>query len=97
MDEALKSHEVFSSTAPTFGGSSFWVRLPEGVSSHELEVLAAENGIVINSGDHYFASRQGPKNFCRMGFSSIPADKITAGVDKLAELVRRLEQLTISE
>jgi len=51
-----------------------------------------ENGIVINSGDHYFASRQGPKNFCRMGFSSIPAEKITAGVDKLADLVRRLEK-----
>jgi len=66
MDDALKKHDVFSSSAPTFGGSSFWVQLPESVQSHELELLAAENGIVVNSGDHYFASREGPKNFCRL-------------------------------
>ena len=91
MDEALKQHDVFSASAPTFGGSSFWVRLPEGVSSLELEGLAAKNGIVINSGDHYFASLEGPANYCRLGFSSIPADDIVAGIDRLADLVRRLD------
>ena len=91
MDEALKKHDVFSSSAPTFGGSSFWVSLPECVSSAELETLAAANGIVINSGDHYFASRSGPTNYCRLGFSSIPADSIVEGIDRLASLVRELE------
>lgn len=91
MDEALKQHDVFSASAPTFGGSSFWVRLPEGVSSHELEELAAINGIVINSGDNYFASLEGPGNYCRLGFSSIPADNIVAGIDRLAGLVRQLD------
>ena len=91
MDEALKRHSVFSALAPTFGGSSFWVRLPERVSSLELEELAADNGIVINSGDNYFSSLQGPGNFCRLGFSSIPAKDIDAGIDKLAELVRQLD------
>jgi GntR family transcriptional regulator/MocR family aminotransferase len=91
MDEALKRHDVFAASAPTFGGSSFWVRLPEGVSSHELEVLAAQNGIVINSGDNYFASLEGPFNYCRLGFSSIPADNIVAGIDRLADLVRQLD------
>ncbi len=90
LDEALKKHEVFSSTAPSFGGSSFWVRLPDNVSSQALELLAAEQGIVINSGNNYFASREGPGNFCRLGFSSIPAEKIVQGVDKLAALVEQL-------
>lgn len=92
MDSALKKHDVFSALTPTFGGSSFWVRLPEAVSSRELEELAAANGIVINSGDHYFASLDGPRNYCRMGFSSIPADRIVAGVDKLAGLVADLQR-----
>ncbi len=92
MDEALKKHDLFSSMAPSFGGSSFWVRLPENVSSVALEQLAAEHGIVINAGDNYFASHDGPGNFCRLGFSSIPADKIAVGVDKLAALVERLAQ-----
>lgn len=91
MDEALKQHDVFSSMAPTFGGSSFWVGLPDSVSSAKLEALAAENGIVINSGDNYFASRNGPRNFCRLGFSSIPAEKIVAGIDKLAQLVKEVD------
>lgn len=86
MDEALKSQSVFSSTAPSFGGSSFWVRLPEDVSASALEKLAAENGIIVNAGDHYFAEADGPTNFCRLGFSSIPSEKIVAGIEKLAHL-----------
>jgi len=92
LDEALKKHQVFSSTAPSFGGSSFWVRLPNNVSSEALETLAAQQGIVINSGNHYFASHEGPGNFCRLGFSSIPTEKIAVGVDKLAALVEQLVQ-----
>lgn len=92
MDEALSKQSVFSALTPTFGGSSFWVRLPESVSAFELETLAAENGIVINAGDHYFADRNGPRNFCRLGFSSIPAEKIADGIAKLAELVESLDR-----
>lgn len=92
MGEALRRHDVFSTLRPTFGGSAFWVQLPESVSARELEVLAAENGIVINAGDNYFASREGPGNFCRLGFSSIPEDRIDAGIDKLAGLVRQLAE-----
>lgn len=90
MDEALKKHPVFSATAPTFGGSSFWVQLPNKVSAVELESLAAQNGIIINAGDHYFASRNGPGNYCRLGFSSMPDNKIVDGIDKLAQLVGTL-------
>jgi GntR family transcriptional regulator/MocR family aminotransferase len=90
MDRALRRHDVFSALAPTFGGSSFWVQLPESVSAQELEQLALANGIVINAGNHYFASTDGPTNFCRLGFSSIPEDRIEAGIDKLAALVTRM-------
>lgn len=90
MDKALKRHDVFSSTAPTFGGSSFWVRLPEGVSSQELEALAAKNSIIINSGNHYFADPEGPGNYCRLGFSSIPAGDIDTGIDRLGGCVEQL-------
>lgn len=90
MDEALKRHDVFTTLAPTFGGSAFWVRLPEFVCARELEALAAEHGIVINAGNNYFASREGPGNFCRLGFSSIPEERIGEGIDKLAMLVRQL-------
>ena len=91
MDEALKAQQVFSATAPSFGGSSFWVRLPEKMKAQELERLAASHGIVINAGDHYFADRDGPSNYCRLGFSSIPAQKIPAGIEQLANLASTLD------
>ena len=92
MDEALKAQPAFSATAPSFGGSSFWVELPKNVKAHELESLAAQHGIVINAGDHYFSNEQGPTYYCRLGFSSIAAEKIAPGVQKLAQLVESLDR-----
>ena len=91
MDESLKQHAPLSATAPTFGGSSFWVRLPETVSASELEMRAADNGIVLNAGDSYFASREGPGNFCRLGFSSIRNDRIAPGLERLASLIAEMQ------
>jgi len=91
MDESLKQHGPLSATAPTFGGSSFWVRLPETVFARDLEALAAKNGIVINAGDNYFASREGPSNYCRLGFSSIRDDRIAPGLERLASLIAELQ------
>jgi len=90
MDEALKAQKIFSATAPSFGGSSYWVQLPDTINAKALESLAAEHSIVINAGDHYFADKNGPGNYCRLGFSSIPAQKIPAGIEKLASLASTL-------
>jgi len=51
-------------------------------------------GIIINSGDSYFASHSGPTNFFRMGFSSITDDKIETGVRALSEVVGGLQGKT---
>ncbi len=90
MDQALSSHPPLSSSAPTFGGSSFWVRLPEHIQAAELESRASKAGIIINAGDNYFASEQGPKNYCRLGFSSLCEEKIVPGIAKLASLIDRM-------
>lgn len=87
MDQALSSHAPMAALTPGFGGSSFWVRLPEQVMARELEALAAEHSIIINAGDHYFGDTNGPKNYCRLGFSSIAEELIEPGIDRLARLV----------
>jgi GntR family transcriptional regulator/MocR family aminotransferase len=90
MDKALGSHEPLASVTPAFGGSSFWVRLPERIRAVELETRAAAQGIIVNAGDHYFASKNGPYNYCRLGFSSIHEDVIEAGIDKLSALIETM-------
>jgi len=91
MDDALSNHLSMSSKAPTFGGSSFWVALPEDLRSLDLEREARDKGIIVNSGDSYFASKSGPGNFFRMGFSSIPDDKIEPGIRALSAVVGDLQ------
>lgn len=90
MDKALAEHVPMSAIAPAFGGSSFWVQLPEHLRAQVLEKKAHEQGIVINAGDHYFASHDGPTNFFRLGFSSIHEDKIEEGVAKLSRIITTL-------
>ncbi len=87
MDKALAANAPLSSIAPAFGGSSFWVRLPEHISAKVLEERASDAGIVLNAGDDYFADREGPKNYCRLGFSSIPEERIEAGIAKLSSII----------
>ena len=91
MNNALSSHPEFSSTAPVFGGSSCWVALPAQLSAADLEKRAAREGIIVNAGDHYFASETGPKYFLRLGFSSIPEEKIEPGIEKLAHIVKTMD------
>jgi len=92
MDRALASHMTLTSKAPAYGGSSFWVELPAHMSARELELRASQAGIIINAGDHYFASRSGPGNFFRLGFSSIPVEKIEPGIRQLAQIAAEYEQ-----
>lgn len=87
MDQALKAHAPLSSLTPTFGGSSFWVSLPAAIEARELERCAAENGIIINAGDDYFADPDGPKHYCRLGYSSIDEERIAPGIERLASLI----------
>ncbi len=91
METALRDHLSMSSKSPTFGGSSFWVALPKHLRSADLENAAKQHGVVINSGDNYFASIDGPHHFFRMGFSAIPDERIEPGIRVLADIVSKME------
>ena len=90
MDLALKQHLPESSRAPAFGGSAFWVRLPAGVDANEVERIAGEEGILVVSGDSYFLHPIPENAYLRLGYSSIPSEKIKAGIEKLAALIKKL-------
>lgn len=87
MDEALKEFLPDSSRAPAFGGSAFWVKLPAGVAADEIERVAGENSILVVSGNNYFLDPQPENAYLRLGFSSIPSEKIKDGIEKLAKLI----------
>ena len=90
MGEALARHLPESSQMPAFGGTSYWVEGPRGLDAGVLVERAAERGILIEAGDVFFLSKSPPRNYFRLGFSSIPVDRIEPGIEILAGIVHDL-------
>ncbi|RVU83349.1 PLP-dependent aminotransferase family protein [Leucothrix sargassi] len=88
VTEYLSSCEIHS----TPGSFCFWIGLPEVMTSCELRAVAAEHGILIESGDTLFMEEDAPKNFIRLGFSAIDSEKILQGLKILGGLIDDLER-----
>ncbi len=87
MGEALKTHLPDSARVPSFGGSSYWVRGPEGLNANTLAKAALQEGIIIEPGRIFFHDKKPPENYFRLGFSSIECERIAPGIRKLACLI----------
>lgn len=90
MGDALGRYLPDSARMPTFGGTSYWVKGPPDLDADALQQEALQHGILIEPGNVHFMAEDGPLNYFRLGFSSIPVDRIEPGIRKLAELVHKL-------
>mgnify|MGYP003624945390 CR=1 FL=1 len=88
--ERYLSHCEIHSTAGSF---CFCLGLPNGISSHKLRDIAAQHGILIESGDTLFMQQDAPKNYIRLGFSAINTDKILEGLAILGGLITKLKSV----
>ncbi len=89
MGRALSTYLPDSTRAPTFGGTSYWVRGPENLNATRLAIAAMNEGVVIEPGGINFAAKKAPQNFLRLGFSSLPLEKIEPGIKLLANLIHQ--------
>jgi len=87
LGDLLEKYFPGSSQRPTFGGSAFWIEGHKNLNSNDLAISAAKSGIVFEPGEVFFHGNNRPKNFFRLGFSSIATDKIQPGVEKLIALL----------
>ncbi|MCQ1059796.1 PLP-dependent aminotransferase family protein [Photobacterium sp. ZSDE20] len=93
MRHSLETYLPHCMTNSTLGGSAFWLALPSGISSKELQHHAKQAGILIEAGDVHFASpNQQLQSYVRLGFFAIPEQKIQQGIHKLAEILDALSQ-----
>jgi len=91
MNAALEKHLPGCSEAPSFGGTSFWVKGPKGTDCEKLGIAALEQGVVIEPGRIYFGGRPRPTNYFRLGFSSISENLIEEGIEQLAEVMEEMQ------
>jgi GntR family transcriptional regulator/MocR family aminotransferase len=87
MNEALSHHLPSSSKVPSIGGTSFWIKGPKELDAEALAKTADEHGLIIEPGRINFLERNAPNNFFRLGFSSIPIERIEPGIKLLAKLI----------
>lgn len=84
MATALARSSLKIAGASDFGGTAFWIEGPEGLDADRLMRELRHDGVLIESGSPFFPGTDGPCRFFRMGYSSIPSDRIAEGVARTA-------------
>ena len=68
------------------GGSSFWMRAPDGIDTRDLADRLLEKSVLIEPGAPFFAGEDSPPSrYFRLAYSSIPDARINDGVGLIAK------------
>jgi GntR family transcriptional regulator/MocR family aminotransferase len=77
---ALAQHARGLQPVSAQGGSALWCSATPGIDTRELAARLYRQGVVVEPGDVFFAGAPLPRHHLRIGYSSIPAERIDAGV-----------------
>lgn len=88
LEAALAEHGLGVEGRGVFGGSSIWMRAPEGVDTGDLDLRLRERGVLIEPGRPFFHAAEPPQNYYRLAYSSIPVERIGEGIALLAAELR---------
>jgi GntR family transcriptional regulator / MocR family aminotransferase len=91
LRQALELHAPALRPMAAQGGSALWVTAPAGVDTRDLAQGLYLDGVVVEPGDVFFANTRAPRRHMRIGYSSIPADQVEAGVRLIARGLARLD------
>ncbi len=89
MGETLEQYLPEFERRPSCGGTSVWLEGPKSLDTDILAREALSQGIVIEPGSAHFFSKKPPRNFMRLGFSSIEPQRIGPGLEALSRLVKQ--------
>ncbi len=84
MERALAAYGLGVAGRGVFGGSSIWMRAPEGVDMGAVDSRLRPQGVLIEPGAAFFHGDAPPHNFYRLAYSSIAAGQIATGVGLIA-------------
>ncbi|WP_298431554.1 PLP-dependent aminotransferase family protein [uncultured Jannaschia sp.] len=83
-EAAIAEHGLLLAGASTFGGSSFWMRAPDGVRSDDLAHAARAQQVLIEPAGAFFGPERDPGTHYRLAYSSISSEDIPEGIRRLA-------------
>ena len=88
MEDAIRDNGLTVAGQGGFGGSSFWMRAPAGVDTEVLADRLGADGVTIEPGRVFFDPAQAPRNYYRLGYSSIAPAKIPEGIARIGRAIR---------
>jgi GntR family transcriptional regulator/MocR family aminotransferase len=89
MEAAIDEHGLKVAGAQNNGGSSFWMRGPDGMDAGALAQRLHDRGVIIEPGNPFFANAPASSPFYRLAYSSIPSSKISDGIRLVADEIER--------
>ncbi len=90
--QSLSTHLADFEFRTPRGGASIWVQGPVWLDGNELALTAQRHGVLIETGQVFFADPPYPCPFFRLRLSSIALDQIDAGISALSAAVTELAQ-----
>lgn len=88
MDEAIRANGLDIAGQGGFGGSSFWMRAPEGVDTARLAEVLRRQGVLIEPGGAFFAPDRPDRRHYRLAYSSIAVSRIPEGIALIARALQ---------
>lgn len=88
MTRTLHNEGIQISGAASFGGTSLWIEGPEGLDSLKFSEELLEAGVLIEPGTPFFDDQSEACRFFRIAYSSIPTNRIEAGIVTMAKSLR---------
>ncbi len=90
LERAVAEHGLTIAGRGAYGGSSLWMRAPEHVDTEPLALALQARGVLIEPGAPFFAGPKRARNFFRLAYSSIPAERIAPGVATIAQVLKQV-------
>ncbi len=88
MEQCIRDHGLDLVGKNTFGGSSFWMRAPDGVDTTQLALRLREVDVLIEPGRAFFGPEHDNHRFFRLAYSSIASARIPEGIARVATAIR---------
>ena len=87
MDKAIEATGLTVAGQGAFGGSSFWMRAPDGTDMAKVAETLQAQGVLIEPGQPFFATTSAPPNYYRLAYSSIQPAHIGEGIALIANAI----------
>lgn len=89
MENAIRNSGLQIAGGGAFGGSSLWMRAPDGMDTTDLAARLRTDSVLIEPGETFFAGPSRPREYYRLAYSSIRDVAIPEGIGRVAHAIAR--------